>query len=106
MLAYNARHDWGGLLGLVIPIFFFVPANGFIVANSVVRALGLFPGSAGAASAVVGSLQYGFGVLGSALVAIFADRTPWPMGAVMTAFGLGSLSCFYFLLPAYARRSP
>ena len=76
MLAYNARPDWGGPLGLVTPHFFFVSANGFIVANSMVRALGLFPESAGAASEVVGSLQYGFGVLGSALVAIFADGTP------------------------------
>ena len=41
-----------------------------------VRALSLFPESADAASEVVGSLQYGFGVLGSALVAIFADGTP------------------------------
>ena len=38
-----------------------------------VGALSLFPESAGAASAVIGALQYGFGVLGSVLVAILAD---------------------------------
>ena len=106
MLAFDARTDWGGLLGLVIPILFFISANGFIVANSMVGALSLFPESAGAASALIGALQYGFGVLGSTLVAVFADGTPWPMGAVMAIFGLGSLLCFYFILPTYAPRSP
>ena len=72
--------------------------------NSMVGALSLFPESAGAASAVIGALQYGFGVLGSVLVAILADGTPWPMGAVMAMFGLGSLFCF--LLPTYAPRTP
>ena len=98
-LAVDAGTNWGGLFGLVIPIFLFISANGLIIANSMVGALGLFPQSAGAAAAVVGALQYGFGVIGSALVAMFADGTPKPMGAVMAVFGLDSLLCFYLVLP-------
>jgi hypothetical protein len=40
--------------------------------------------------ALVGAAQYGAGIAGSALVGGFADGTPWPMGWVMGAMGLGS----------------
>ena len=47
------------------------------------------PTRAGAASALVGSIQYGAGIIGSALVGAFADGTPWPLGWVIAGAGLG-----------------
>lgn len=99
-LALVTRSGLGGLTGLVIPLFLFVSATGFIVANSIVGALGRHPERAGAVSALVGALQYGAGIFGSALVGFFADGTPWPMGWIIAAFGAGSLVCAVFLLPA------
>ena len=68
MLAVAARTGWGGLAGLVVPLFLFISAAGFIVANSIVGALADFSERAGAVSALVGAIQYGSGIIGSALV--------------------------------------
>lgn len=89
--AVNAWHDWGGLWGLVAPLFLFASATGFIVANAIVGALDAYPERAGAVSALVGALQYGTGIIGSACVGYFADGTPFPMVLTIAAFGIGAL---------------
>jgi DHA1 family bicyclomycin/chloramphenicol resistance-like MFS transporter len=90
LLAAMARTGWGGLWGHVLPLFAFASATGFIAANSITNALARRPDRAGAVSALVGAAQYGAGVASSALVGAFADGTPWPMGWVIAAAGLGS----------------
>ncbi len=93
LLAVAVRNDWGGLAGLVFPLFVFVGTTGFIVANSIAGALSDFPERAGAVSALVGAMQYGSGIASSALVGSFADGTPWPMAAVIAITGIGSFLC-------------
>ncbi|QND44834.1 multidrug effflux MFS transporter (plasmid) [Rhizobium lusitanum] len=93
VLAVAAWTDWGGLWGLVVPLFLFISATGFIVANSIAGALTDFPERAGTASALVGAIHYGSGIFGSALVGTFADGTPWPMGWVIALAGIGSFVC-------------
>lgn len=99
VLAIDARTDWGGLLGLFIPLFAFISVAGFIVANSIAGALGCAPERAGAVSALIGSVQYGTGILGSALVGVLADGTPWPMAYVMTLMGLACAASALLLVP-------
>lgn len=101
---------WGGLFGLAVPLFAFVSFSGLIVANSIAGALARFPDRAGAVSAFVGAMHYGAGILGSALVGIFADGTPWPMGWIIAASGIGSVLCAWLaaqplacLRPLYSR---
>jgi DHA1 family bicyclomycin/chloramphenicol resistance-like MFS transporter len=102
LLCVDARTDWLGLWGLVVPMFLFVSATGFIVANVVAGAMADFPSRAGAVSALVGAIQYGGGILGSALVGVFADGTPWPMGWVVGVSGVGCLVCA-MLVPERSR---
>ena len=97
VLALDAHTGWGGLYGLAVPLFVFVALTGFIVANSISGALASFPQRAGAVSALVGALQYGAGILGSGLVAAFADGTPGPMGLVIALSGLGCALCAWFV---------
>ena len=92
-LALAAWTGWGGLFGLAMPLILFCSASGFIVANSLAGALAGFPERAGAVSALVGSIHYGSGIIGSALVGVFADGTPWPMGCVIAFAGIGSAAC-------------
>jgi DHA1 family bicyclomycin/chloramphenicol resistance-like MFS transporter len=99
LLALAARTDWGGLAGLVLPLFLFVSATGFIVANSIAGAMAGFPERADAVSALVGAIHYGSGILGSALVGLFADGTPWPMGWIIAVSGLGSVACALLVRP-------
>lgn len=102
LLALAARTGWGGLWGLVVPLFVFASATGFIVANSIAGALTDFPGRAGAVSALIGAIHYGSGIVGSALVGALADGTPWPMGWVIALTGVGSLLSTRLLKPAAA----
>ncbi|MBU9618689.1 multidrug effflux MFS transporter [Burkholderia multivorans] len=85
--------DWGGLWGLLLPLFVFISCTGLIVANSVAGALAEFSMQAGSVSALVGALQYGSGIAGSGLVGFFADGTPRPMGWVIALAGIGSVLC-------------
>ena len=91
VLAINSRYGYGGVPGLAIPIFCFMSVSGFIVANSVASALASFPRQAGSASSLVGAMHYGSGVLSAAMLGWFADGTPWPMGWIVGAAGIGCL---------------
>jgi DHA1 family bicyclomycin/chloramphenicol resistance-like MFS transporter len=105
--AITAYTGWGSLAGLVIPLCLFVACLGFVAANAITGALNLFPEVSGSVSALIGASQFGIGVIGSALVGMLADGTPWPLGALMAFFGTASLLCALFLVPragANARR--
>lgn len=80
-------------LAVAIPAVAFVGTTGFIVANAVTAALAAFARSAGAASALLGAIQYGGGIVGAAAVGIFANGTPGPMIAVMLVASIGCASC-------------
>jgi DHA1 family bicyclomycin/chloramphenicol resistance-like MFS transporter len=97
-LGVDALEEWLGLLGLVLPLFVFVAAAGLIIANSIVGALNNFPQVAGSVSALIGALQYGTGILGSAMVGALADGTPRPMALVIALFGLASLACAFWVV--------
>lgn len=99
-VAITAYTDWGGLAGLVIPLFLFISCTGLIAANSITGALNLFPEVAGSVSALIGASQFGTGILGSALVGLLSNGTPWPLGASMAFFGLGCMLCAVLLAPS------
>jgi DHA1 family bicyclomycin/chloramphenicol resistance-like MFS transporter len=82
---------WGGLWGLVVPIFFYMSMNGFIVANSVAGALAFFPQRAGSASSLLGAMHYGSGIFSAALVSWLSDGTPKGMALVMGGAAMGCL---------------
>lgn len=98
LVALSAWGGYGGLWGLVVPLFIFASATGFIVANSISGALNVSPTRSGSVSAFVGAAQYGSGILGSGLIGVFADGTPWPMGWVVALTGVGSFLCALALL--------
>lgn len=76
MVALFARSGWGGLWGLVVPLFVFVSATGFIVVNSITGALTNFPERAGTVSALVGAIQYGSGICGFGLGRALCQQHP------------------------------
>lgn len=81
----------GGLFSLVICLFMFVSSTGLIVANSIAGALSCTEGNTGSASALIGTFQYGAGILGSGLVGLFANATLWPLVMVIATSALMSL---------------
>ena len=93
-----AATGWGGLPGLVAPLFVFIATNGLVVANSIAGALASFPKRAGTVSALIGALQYGAGIAGSGLLGLFADGTPRPLGGLIAAAGIGAALCAWLFV--------
>jgi len=90
VLAAATGLGFGGISLIVGTVFIFFCMNGIISATSTVCALDTVPNVAGSASALIGSLQYGSGIISSLLLALFSDGTPWTMGWIMSLFTLAS----------------
>lgn len=77
---------YGGLPAVVTGIFFFFSMNGFIAACTTAAALDGVPQMAGSASALLGSMQYGSGVISTLLLTLFGNGTPWTMSWIIALF--------------------
>lgn len=80
----------GGIIVIVGAVFVFFSMNGIIAATSTACALDAVPNVAGSASALMGALQYGSGIISSLLLALFSDGTPWTMGWIIALFTAAS----------------
>lgn len=89
-LTVFVRADWGGIYIIVGMVFIFFSMNGIIAASATAAALDEVPQIAGSASALIGALQYGSGIVSSLLLAIFSNGTPWTMTWVMLIFTAAS----------------
>ncbi|WOZ77562.1 multidrug effflux MFS transporter [Kosakonia sacchari] len=89
-LALAVKLQFGGIAAVIIPVFMFFSMNGIIAATSTAAALDAVPSIAGSASALIGSLQYGSGIISSLLLTWFRDGTPWTMAWIMALFTLAS----------------
>jgi DHA1 family bicyclomycin/chloramphenicol resistance-like MFS transporter len=98
VLVCNASTGFGGLIGLVAPLFVMISMNGAVVANAVAGALSAYPRKAGAASAVVGAMQFGMGILTTAMTGWFANGTAIPFAAIIAVSGVGGLAAAMFLI--------
>jgi len=78
-----AMADFGGLLGLMIPLWFVVASAGLSFPNAPAIALNRHGDSAGTASAMLGASQFMIGGFVAPLVGALADGTSVPMAAVM-----------------------
>ena len=92
-LAAVALTGFGGLISVVMAIFFYVSMVGPNSANAAAGALQGFPHKAGAAAALIGCLSMALGALAGALTGVFADGTPRPMALVMAVIGVSGLLC-------------
>lgn len=78
------------LISMILVIVVFMAMAGFVVGNSIAGSLDTCPDQAGAASAMVGALQYSGGMAGSVFVALFADGSARPMMIAMLVGGMGA----------------
>ncbi|MDS0978159.1 multidrug effflux MFS transporter [Citrobacter portucalensis] len=88
VLALLVKLESGGVVAIIITVFLFFSMNGIIAATSTAAALGAVPNIAGSASALIGALQYGSGIISSLLLAAFSDGTPWTMAWIIALFTL------------------
>ena len=104
-LLFNAVTDFGGLAGIVIPLFVLFLSVGAAPANALALAQEHYPHMAGSAAALFGAIQFGIGALSGILVGLLHDGTALPMAAIIAAAATIAFSVNYWLTPKEARRA-
>jgi DHA1 family bicyclomycin/chloramphenicol resistance-like MFS transporter len=79
-LLLMAWTGWGGLWGLIPPLFGFVASLGFSFPNALAGALAHQARRAGSASALLGTIQFSLATIAGSLVGVFhlIQRSRWP----------------------------
>lgn len=90
LLAFFAYTQIGGIVSIVFFVFCYFVLVGIIGSCATVSALDRVPEMAGSGSALLGSLQYGSGIISSLLLATFSYGTAWTMAWIMAIFALAS----------------
>lgn len=91
---------WGGGLWTIVPCFFvFVALHGAVTPATSALALHHFARNAGMASALMGTLQFGAGVVAAGLLVLLPAASAVPLAAVMAACGVGGVICRLALGP-------
>lgn len=92
MAAFTGLAEIGGLPLTAFVLFLFASTNGLIAANAISSALSSVKEYVGSASALLGFAQYGGGMIGSALLGVFSNGTPAPLGILVFFSGFGCLA--------------
>jgi DHA1 family bicyclomycin/chloramphenicol resistance-like MFS transporter len=99
VLLADAVTGFGGLLGVLIPLFLIMSGFGFNQSNAAAGALNTDPRRAGATSALVGASSFAAGGASAGLAGLLRDGTPRPMALVIA----GSLLVAVISLRALVR---
>jgi DHA1 family bicyclomycin/chloramphenicol resistance-like MFS transporter len=94
LLTLVAATGFGGLVGLLVPLFICIASVGLIGPNSAAAAMAPYGRAAGSASALMGTLQFTVGAGAGALVGALHNGTALPMAGVIAACGLLGLVAF------------
>lgn len=89
LLAIDAVTGFGGLWGIMGPMFLVMSSFGFNQSNATVGALGVDPLRTGTISSLFGAASFGTGAVAAAIAGAMRDGTPRPMAFVI----VGSLAC-------------
>jgi DHA1 family bicyclomycin/chloramphenicol resistance-like MFS transporter len=97
LLAVAAFTGLGGPWTVLPMIFAVLSTYGFMQGNNMAGALNVDPVRAGAISAMMGSVSFACGAMGSYLAGLFHDGTPRPMAVVMLTAVVGSALAIHLL---------
>jgi DHA1 family bicyclomycin/chloramphenicol resistance-like MFS transporter len=85
LLAAAALTGFGGIYGVMIPLFLLISGAGFNSANTLAGIMAIDPRRAGATAALIGSAQFAAGAAASAVAGALHDGTARPMALVIFA---------------------
>jgi DHA1 family bicyclomycin/chloramphenicol resistance-like MFS transporter len=83
LLVADAVTGFGGLFGILVPLFLIMSGFGFNQSNASAGALNVDARRAGATSALLGSASFGAGAACAGLAGLLRDGTPRPMAYVI-----------------------
>lgn len=89
LLVFMTYTNVWGVYGVILSVVLIFATNGIISACATAAALDKAGDKAGTAAALIGSLQYGSGIVSSVALALFFNNTPWPMvGTVVVCMAI------------------
>lgn len=88
----------GGLVGILIPLFFFIMSCGFAFPCTQVLALANHGSEAGTAASLLGALNFGLAGLISPIVGVFGISSAVPMGIVMACTATVSILVLWIVV--------
>ncbi|MES2488495.1 MAG: Bcr/CflA family multidrug efflux MFS transporter [Pseudomonadota bacterium] len=100
LLLINAWTGFGGLLGIMIPLFCGMSCLGFSFPNSTAGAMAPFGDRAGMAAALLGTLQFGIAAISGSVVGHLFNGTAMPMAAVICTCAISARVLLQLLVPA------
>jgi DHA1 family bicyclomycin/chloramphenicol resistance-like MFS transporter len=97
-----------GLLGVLVPLWFFIAACGFTFPMTQAIAIANHPHEAGTAASLLGALNFGLAGAVSPIVGLFGISNAIPMGTVMACTSITSVAVLWLVVrpwtvPALAR---
>ena len=95
VLAADAYSGFGGMWGVLIPLFLVMSSFGLVGANTQAAGLNVDPTRAGSISALMGGASFASAALVSALTGVLHDGTARPMAAVILIAILASAAALY-----------
>jgi MFS transporter, DHA1 family, multidrug resistance protein len=97
LLALAAFTGFGGMWGVLVPLFMVLSSYGVMSANTAAGALSVDPPRAGSTSALIGAASFGFGALASAAAAGWHDGSARPLATVFVICMTASAACLRLL---------
>jgi DHA1 family bicyclomycin/chloramphenicol resistance-like MFS transporter len=105
LLALDAWTGWGGMWGVLVPLFCVMSSFGLVGANTQAAGLSIDPTRAGSISALMGGASFASAALVSALTGVLTDGTARPMATVILIAIVASAGALYGVaMPARAER--
>lgn len=91
-LLLAALTGFGGLIGIWLPLFVYISCLGFVMPNATALAMAPHGEHAGAASALLGVMQFGLASLAASILGTVHSASPVPMAAMVAGAGLLGLA--------------
>jgi DHA1 family bicyclomycin/chloramphenicol resistance-like MFS transporter len=92
VLLVTAGTGWGGIAGLIAPLFLLIGTLGFLLPNSAALAMAPHGAIAGAASALLGTMQFAIAAVTASAVGSIHDGTALPMAALIGLCAVAGLA--------------
>lgn len=97
-LVVVAATGFGGLVGLLVPLFVCIASGGLTGPNTTAAALAPYGRSAGSASALLGALQFAVGAVSGTLVGLLHNGSALPMAGVVALCCTAALAVYLLLI--------
>jgi DHA1 family bicyclomycin/chloramphenicol resistance-like MFS transporter len=88
----------GGMIGLWVPLFFYIASLGGVLPNAAASAMAAEAERAGSAAALMGTLQFTLGAMTSGIVSLLSGDPALAMAVIVAVCGLGGLSARLILV--------